>query len=111
MAFCDILVSSSVLKKTRRGNPWISLCKSLFIKKTYNEYPSSRNSCHASGPKKNTLVSAYYITSGSSYSMPKVSTVTFLIFWSLRGLSLKSVGVFTISSATSIPSITFPKAA
>lgn len=38
--FCGVLWSFSVLKKrTRRVNPWVVPCRSVFLKKTHKEYP------------------------------------------------------------------------
>ena len=49
--------------------------------------------------------------SGSGYSTPKVSTVTFFITWGIRGLSFQSVRTSQMWSTTSMPSMTLPKAA
>ena len=49
--------------------------------------------------------------SGSGYSTPKVSTVTVFILWGVTGRSAYPVGVSAMAFTTSIPSITFPKAA
>ena len=49
--------------------------------------------------------------SGSGYSTPKVSTLTFFITWGMRGLSFQSVRTSQMRSTASTPSMTLPKAA
>ena len=49
--------------------------------------------------------------SGSGYSTPNVSTVTFFMAGGVCGLSFQSVGTFAMRSTASMPSVTFPNAA